>query len=106
MTKKLTKSNTNIVLTGTLAGIAEYFNIDATIIRLLYVVFVLVGRGSPFLLYILLAIVIPKAPRRDQRQQRFYEAGQAYYNNNQKRKETPRKEAEKIHDNDDNWSDF
>jgi phage shock protein PspC (stress-responsive transcriptional regulator) len=33
MQKRLQKSRTNVVLTGTLAGIAEYFGIDPTIVR-------------------------------------------------------------------------
>jgi phage shock protein PspC (stress-responsive transcriptional regulator) len=60
MKKQLTKSNTNIVLTGTLAGIAEYFNIDPTIVRVVFALIVLFGVGSPILLYILLALIIPR----------------------------------------------
>ena len=37
MQKRLQKSRTNVVLTGTLAGIAEYFGIDPTIVRVIYV---------------------------------------------------------------------
>ncbi|MBR8695301.1 PspC domain-containing protein [Enterococcus faecalis] len=33
----MTKSNKNVVLTGTLAGIGEYIGIDPTVIRVLYV---------------------------------------------------------------------
>jgi phage shock protein PspC (stress-responsive transcriptional regulator) len=63
MQKKLQKSRTNVVLTGTLAGIAEYFGIDPTIVRVIYVFLSLVLIGSPVILYILLALVIPSAPR-------------------------------------------
>ena len=43
MKKKLTKSNNNIVLTGTLAGIAEYLGIDPTVVRVIYVILSLVA---------------------------------------------------------------
>lgn len=117
MNKRLTKSNTNIVVSGVLGGIAEYFNIDATILRVIYVVFLFLGWGSPILLYIILAVIMPrdsgttKNPRaKKQRDQGYYrnsyDDGQPFYNRNQTRKETPRKEAEKVDDNTDQWSDF
>ncbi len=103
MKKKLTKSKTNVVLTGTLAGIAEYFNIDATIVRIIYVFITLMGVGSPVFLYILLAILIPSdhGSRND-----FYGHNNKYYhsNNGSGKKQKPRKEAEKV--DEDDWSDF
>ncbi len=106
MAKKLTKSSTDVVLTGTLGGIAEYFGIDATIIRIIYAVLIFVGYGSPVLLYILLAMIIPKENKKNHfQQQKRYEQGQPFYNRNQEKKATNRKEAEKIND-DDQWSDF
>lgn len=56
--KKLYKSNQNKVIAGVCGGIAEYFNIDPTIIRLAWVLFCLVG-GSGVLGYIICALVIP-----------------------------------------------
>ena len=61
MEKKLYKSNTNKTLDGVCAGIGEYFNIDATVIRLAWVVFSLLG-GSGILAYIICAIIIPRKP--------------------------------------------
>lgn len=37
MKRKLTKSPNNVVLTGSLAGIADWLGIDPTIIRVVYV---------------------------------------------------------------------
>lgn len=37
MNKKLTKSANNVVITGTLGGLAEYLRIDPTIVRVIYV---------------------------------------------------------------------
>ena len=58
--KKLYKSN-NKMLAGVCAGIAEYFNIDPTLVRLGLVLFCILG-GSGILAYIICALVIPKNP--------------------------------------------
>lgn len=57
--KKLTKSKDEKIISGVLGGIAEYFEVDPTLVRLGYVLFSFLGAGSPIILYILLAIVIP-----------------------------------------------
>lgn len=57
MGKKLYRSYTNRMLCGVCGGIGEYFNIDATIVRLLWALFCLMGAGVIF--YIIAAIVIP-----------------------------------------------
>ena len=46
MGKKLYKSNKNKILDGVCGGIAEYFNIDPTLVRLGWVVFCALG-GTP-----------------------------------------------------------
>lgn len=58
MTKKLYKSSTDKKLCGVCGGIAEYFDIDSTIVRLLWVFFSLFA-GSGLLAYIVAAIVMP-----------------------------------------------
>lgn len=58
--KELRKSDTNRVLAGVCGGIAEYIGCDPTIIRLLFIalsIFV----GSGLLVYILAAIIMPRA---------------------------------------------
>lgn len=57
--KKLYRSSVNCMLAGVCGGIAEYFNVDPTIIRLAWVLFSLAG-GSGVLAYIIAAIIIPK----------------------------------------------
>lgn len=64
MKKMLTKSNNNRVFTGTLAGIAEYFGIDPTIARILYVFASLTFIGAPVILYIVMALLIPSTEDR------------------------------------------
>ncbi len=61
MEKKLYKSSKNKMIDGVCAGIAEYFNIDPTIIRLGAVVLAFAG-GSAVLAYIIAAIIMPRDP--------------------------------------------
>ncbi len=61
MTKKLYKSNNNKMLDGVCAGIAEYFDIDPTLIRLGWVVLTIAG-GAGILGYVICALVIPRKP--------------------------------------------
>ena len=61
MEKRLYKSNPNKVLDGVCGGIAEYFNIDPTLVRLGWVVFCALG-GSGVLAYIVAALIIPRNP--------------------------------------------
>ena len=58
--KRLTRSATDRKLAGVCAGIAEYFDIDPTVVRIGWVVFSLLG-GSGLLAYILCALIIPEA---------------------------------------------
>ena len=45
MEKKLYRSNTNKMLCGVCGGIGEYFNIDPTIVRLIWAIFICSGPG-------------------------------------------------------------
>lgn len=56
--KKLQKSQTDRKLCGVCGGIAEYFNCDPTLIRLLWILFTLAG-GAGLLAYIIAAVVMP-----------------------------------------------
>ncbi len=49
--KKLTRSRENRMIAGVCAGIATYFDIDPTIVRLVFVAFALLG-GPGFIAYI------------------------------------------------------
>ncbi|MFI3214520.1 MAG: PspC domain-containing protein [Eubacteriales bacterium] len=57
--KKLTKSRNNKMICGVCGGIGNYFNMDPTMIRLLWIVFSFFG-GSGVLAYIIAAIIIPE----------------------------------------------
>ncbi len=57
--KKLYKSSVDKKLAGVCAGIAEYFDVDATLIRLLWLVFAVMGGGG-IIAYVLAAIIMPE----------------------------------------------
>jgi len=61
MTKRLYRSKDNHYIGGVCGGIAEYFNIDPTLVRLGLLVFALMG-GSGVLAYIIAWCVIPEHP--------------------------------------------
>jgi phage shock protein PspC (stress-responsive transcriptional regulator) len=62
-TRKLYRSNTDKKVAGICGGLGEYFNIDPTMIRILFIaVFFLTG-SLAFWLYLVLWIVIPENPR-------------------------------------------
>lgn len=62
MSKKLYRSNQNYMLAGVLGGIAEYFRLDPTIVRLIYAVFWILTAGiAPTAIYIAAAMIIPKS---------------------------------------------
>lgn len=58
MEKKLTKSS-NKMLSGVLAGIAEYCDCDPTIIRVAYLFLTLFTAFAGVVLYLLMMLVIP-----------------------------------------------
>lgn len=56
MTKRLIRQNKMIL--GVCGGLGSYFNIDATVVRILFVLAFL-GFGAGLLLYIIMAIIMP-----------------------------------------------
>ncbi len=57
--KRLTRSNDRMVA-GVAAGLAEYFDIDPVIVRLIFVTLTLLG-GPGLILYIIMWIIMPEA---------------------------------------------
>jgi phage shock protein C len=60
-TRKLYRSKTDRKVAGVCGGLAQYFNIDATLIRVLFVVLAILG-GSGLVLYLALWIIVPREP--------------------------------------------
>ncbi|MDF2684933.1 MAG: PspC protein [Clostridia bacterium] len=56
--KKLYRAEEGKMLAGVCAGVAEYFDIDPSIVRLAWILFSLMG-GSGLLAYIICIFVIP-----------------------------------------------
>ncbi|MDO4354286.1 MAG: PspC domain-containing protein [Clostridia bacterium] len=59
MPKRLYRIEQGKMLAGVCGGIAEYFDVDPSLVRLAWVLFCAVG-GSGVLAYIVAAIIIPK----------------------------------------------
>lgn len=59
MNKKLYKSSGDKMISGVCGGIGVYFNIDSTIIRLLWAFLTLCSCGTGILAYIIASIIIP-----------------------------------------------
>ena len=58
--KKLYRSEIDKMLGGVCGGLAEYFGIDSTIVRLATAFLMLASFGTVFLAYIIALIIIPK----------------------------------------------
>lgn len=59
--KRLTRSRTDKKIAGVCGGIADYLNIDSTLVRIAFVVGTIAAGGWPFVFaYLALAYVIPK----------------------------------------------
>ncbi|MCL2807527.1 MAG: PspC domain-containing protein [Coriobacteriia bacterium] len=62
MSKKRLYKSSNAVIGGICGGIAEYFDIDPTLVRIIAVALLLVGWGLPALLYVVLLVIVPPDP--------------------------------------------
>lgn len=60
-TKKLYKSRGNRVICGVCGGIGEYFNLDPTIVRLIWIILIFCF-GTGLLAYLVAALIIPEIP--------------------------------------------
>ncbi|KPU27789.1 hypothetical protein TR13x_00010 [Caloranaerobacter sp. TR13] len=61
MQQKLYRSTSDKMIAGVCGGIAEYFNIDSTLVRLFWLILGFT-MGIGFFAYIICAIVIPESP--------------------------------------------
>lgn len=58
MTKRLTKSSNNRMIAGVCAGVANYFDVDPTVVRIAWA-FLVVLFGSGLLLYLICWLLMP-----------------------------------------------
>lgn len=61
MEKRLQRSRTEKMVGGVCGGLAEYFKVDPTIVRILWVLISLLG-GAGILLYVILWVIMPLQP--------------------------------------------
>lgn len=59
--KRLYRSFTNKMIAGVCGGIADYFSIDATVVRLLFVLGFFLGTAA-FWIYIVMWVLMPEEP--------------------------------------------
>jgi phage shock protein C len=59
--KRLYRSLDERMLAGVCGGIADYFNVDPTLVRVLFVLLAMAG-GPGIVAYIILAIIVPEEP--------------------------------------------
>ncbi len=58
--KKLLRSKTDRKVAGVCAGIAEYFDIDPTLVRIIFIILGLPGGAPGILVYLVLWLVVPE----------------------------------------------
>jgi phage shock protein C len=60
--RKLYRSRTQRMVAGVCGGLAEYFNVDTTVIRVLFLILTLFG-GSGLVVYVVMWILVPDASK-------------------------------------------
>ncbi len=60
--KRLQRSRDSRMIAGVCGGLGDYFNLDPTLIRLIFVILALAAGGMTIILYPILWIVMPLAP--------------------------------------------
>lgn len=58
--KKLYKSKYDRKICGVCGGLAEYFSVDSTLVRLIMVIIGLISGGAAILFYLIAAILMPE----------------------------------------------
>lgn len=57
--KQLTRSKNNRMIAGVCGGLGDYLDIDPTLLRLLFALGFFASGGTAFLVYLVMAIVVP-----------------------------------------------
>lgn len=97
MKRKLTKSH-NKKLAGVAGGLAEYFGIDPSAVRLAWVIATVFSAGSAMGIYIILAILMPKSDNHHARRYRSRQKSRRFGN----KRSAPRQ----ARVDDDEFADF
>lgn len=78
MRKRIYKTQEGAMIAGVCAGLAEFFSVDVTLIRLAVVALTILGAGSGLVAYVVAAIVMPNKGPGDGRWQSTGEEGHYY----------------------------
>ena len=62
MKERLYKSTSDRMLSGVSGGLAEYLDVDSTLVRIAWVIVTIMSAGVGFLAYIALVIIVPTRP--------------------------------------------
>ena len=62
MDRKLYRSRANRMIGGVCGGVGQYFNIDPTLIRILFIILVFLWGGG-LILYLIMWILVPEEPK-------------------------------------------
>jgi phage shock protein C len=60
--KKLYRSQTDKKIAGVCGGLAEYFDIDATVVRIIFIILLLPGGFPGLIPYLILWVLVPVRP--------------------------------------------
>lgn len=98
------------MISGVVGGIGEYFGLDEaviTVIRAIWAFVVFAGMGTPLVLYIIIACIMPKEESAEHPYRKPWEndSRNFYQSNPNKYQEHKIKEAEPV-DDENSWSDF
>ncbi|MGX7350096.1 PspC domain-containing protein [Dolosicoccus paucivorans] len=97
--RKLYKSSTNKMLAGVCGGLAEYFNVDPTLVRIIFGVLFLSGSIGIWL-YILLALILPYDYQVNEQRPHFKQEKPTQFDQFFADKQAPKDVTE------EDWSDF
>ncbi|MDZ4159983.1 MAG: PspC domain-containing protein [Anaerolineaceae bacterium] len=75
MKRKLYRSQKDVIIAGICGGLAEYLNMDSTIVRIFFVLFA-VGSGLGLLVYLILWFIVPRHDEPDQPAGNIFETGE------------------------------
>lgn len=102
-TKRLTRSSTDNKILGVCGGIGEYFNIDSTLVRIIFLVFFF-SYGIGFIPYFIMALLVPYDyqvsgnRRKHQRDRQTFTRGGGNFTSRPRQDVTPEDEED--------WSNF
>ena len=60
--KKLYRSRNDRMIAGVCAGLADFFGMDPTVMRLIFVLGMVLGFGSFALIYLVMIFIVPEEP--------------------------------------------